>query len=116
MKPGEKMDEMKMDMGGGAAVIGTMLAASLLELPVNLVGIIPAAENMPSGTAYRPGDILTSLSGQTIEVLNTDAEGRLILADALCYAGDLNPTAVIDVATPVIVRTPLGTSSRYTPG
>jgi len=76
LKPGEKMDEMKMDMAGGAAVIGTMLAASLLELPVNLVGIVPAVENMPSSTAYRPGDILTSLSGQTIEVLNTDAEGR----------------------------------------
>jgi len=93
------MDEMKMDMGGGAAVIGTMLAASLLELPVNLVGIIPAAENMPSGTAYRPGDILTSLSGQTIEVLNTDAEGRLILADALTYAKRYQPKLVIDLAT-----------------
>jgi leucyl aminopeptidase len=79
LKPGEKMDEMKMDMAGGAAVIGTMLAASLLELPVNLVGIVPAVENMPSATAYRPGDILTSLSGQTIEVLNTDAEGRVIM-------------------------------------
>jgi len=99
LKPGEKMDEMKMDMGGGAVVIGTMLAASQLELPVNLVGIIPAAENMPSGTAYRPGDILTSLSGQTIEVLNTDAEGRLILADALTYAKRYRPKLVIDLAT-----------------
>jgi len=99
LKPGEKMDEMKMDMGGGAAVIGTMLAASLLELPVNLVGIIPAVENMPSGTAYRPGDILTSLSGRTIEVLNTDAEGRLILADALTYAKRYQPKLVIDLAT-----------------
>jgi len=99
LKSPEKMDEMKMDMGGGAAVIGTMLAASLLELPVNLVGIIPAVENMPSGTAYRPGDILTSLSGQTIEVLNTDAEGRLILADALTYAKRYQPRLVIDLAT-----------------
>ena len=99
LKPAEKMDEMKMDMGGGAAVIGTMLAASLLALPVNLVGIIPAAENMPSATAYRPGDILTSLSGQTIEVLNTDAEGRLILADALTYAKRYEPKLVIDLAT-----------------
>jgi len=99
LKPGEKMDEMKMDMGGGAAVIGTMLAASLLKLPVNLVGIIPAVENMPSGTAYRPGDILTSLSGRTIEVLNTDAEGRLILADALTYAKRYQPKLVIDLAT-----------------
>ena len=99
LKSADKMDEMKMDMGGGAAVIGTMLAASLLELPVNLVGIVPAAENMPSGTAYRPGDILTSLSGQTIEVLNTDAEGRLILADALTYAKRYQPKLVIDLAT-----------------
>ena len=99
LKPGEKMDEMKMDMAGGAAVIGTMLAASLLALPVNLVGIVPAVENMPSATAYRPGDILTSLSGQTIEVLNTDAEGRLILADALTYAKRYEPRLVIDLAT-----------------
>ncbi len=99
LKPGEKMDEMKMDMAGGAAVIGTLLAASLLELPVNLVGIVPAVENMPSATAYRPGDILTSLSGQTIEVLNTDAEGRLILADALTYAKRYEPRLVVDLAT-----------------
>ena len=76
-----------------------MLAAALLELPVNLVGIVPTVENLPSGTAYRPGDILTSLSGKTIEVLNTDAEGRLILADALTYAKRYNPTLVIDLAT-----------------
>jgi leucyl aminopeptidase len=99
LKPAEKMDEMKMDMAGGAAVIGTMLAAALLELPINLVGIVPAVENLPSGTAYRPGDILTSLSGQTIEVLNTDAEGRLILADALTYAKRYQPEMVIDLAT-----------------
>ncbi len=99
LKPAEKMDEMKMDMAGGAAVIGTMLAAALLELPINLVGIVPTVENLPSGTAYRPGDILTSLSGQTIEVLNTDAEGRLILADALTYAKRYAPRIVIDLAT-----------------
>ncbi|MCK4507577.1 MAG: leucyl aminopeptidase, partial [Desulfuromonadales bacterium] len=99
LKPGEKMDEMKMDMAGGAAVIGTMLAAALLELPINLVGIVPTVENMPSATAYRPGDILTSLSGQTIEVLNTDAEGRLILADALTYTKRYEPKLVIDLAT-----------------
>lgn len=99
LKPGEKMDEMKMDMAGGAAVIGTMLAASLMNLPINLLGIVPAVENMPSSTAYRPGDILTSLSGKTIEVLNTDAEGRLILADALTYAKRYEPKLVIDLAT-----------------
>jgi leucyl aminopeptidase len=99
LKPGEKMDEMKMDMAGGAAVIGTMLAAALLELPINLVGIVPTVENMPSATAYRPGDILTSLSGQTIEVLNTDAEGRLILADALTYVKRYEPKLVVDLAT-----------------
>ena len=99
LKPADKMDEMKMDMAGGAAVIATMLAAALLRLPINLVGIVPAVENLPSGTAYRPGDILTSLSGQTIEVLNTDAEGRLILADALTYAKRYAPKLVIDLAT-----------------
>ncbi len=99
LKPGEKMDEMKMDMGGAAAVIGTMMAAAKLQLPVNLVGVVPAVENMPSGTAIRPGDILTSLSGKTIEVLNTDAEGRLILADALTYVARYEPKTVIDLAT-----------------
>ncbi len=99
LKPAEKMDEMKMDMAGGAAVLGTMLAAALLKLPLNLVGIVPAVENLPSGSAIRPGDILTSLSGRTIEVLNTDAEGRLILADALTYAQRFDPRVVIDLAT-----------------
>ncbi len=99
LKPGEKMDEMKMDMGGAATVLGTMQAAARLKLPVNLVAVIPAVENMPSGTAIRPGDILTSLSGKTIEVLNTDAEGRLILADALTYVGRYQPRVVIDLAT-----------------
>ncbi len=99
LKPGEKMDEMKMDMGGAAAVLGTMQAAAQLKLPINLVAVVPAVENMPSGTAIRPGDILTSLSGKTIEVLNTDAEGRLILADALTYVGRYQPRFVIDLAT-----------------
>ncbi len=99
LKPAEKMDEMKMDMGGGATVIGTLATAARLKLPVNLVGIVPAVENLPSGSAIRPGDILTSMSGKTIEVLNTDAEGRLILADALTYASRFNPRVVIDLAT-----------------
>lgn len=99
LKPAEKMDEMKMDMAGGAAVMGTLLSAALLKLPINLIGIIPAVENLPSGSAIRPGDILTSLSGRTIEVLNTDAEGRLILADALTYARRFEPRVVIDLAT-----------------
>jgi leucyl aminopeptidase len=99
LKPGEKMDEMKMDMAGAAAVLGTLEAVAGMGLPVNLVGIVPAVENLPSATAYRPGDIITSLSGRTIEVLNTDAEGRLILADALTYAGRFEPRAVIDLAT-----------------
>ncbi|NJC88563.1 MAG: leucyl aminopeptidase [Desulfuromonas sp.] len=99
LKPAEKMDEMKMDMAGGAATIATCLAAALMKLPVNLVGVIPAVENLPSGSAIRPGDILTSLSGQTIEVLNTDAEGRLILADAITYVRRVNPRLVVDIAT-----------------
>jgi len=99
LKPAEKMDEMKMDMAGGAAVLGTLYAAALLNLPINLVGIVPAVENLPSGTAIRPGDILTTLSGTTVEVLNTDAEGRLILADALTYARRFKPQTVIDLAT-----------------
>ncbi len=99
LKPAEKMDEMKMDMAGGAAVLGTIQAAAAMKLPVNLVAVVPAVENLPSGNAYRPGDILTSLSGKTIEVLNTDAEGRLILADALTWVGQYNPRVVIDLAT-----------------
>jgi leucyl aminopeptidase len=99
LKPAEKMDEMKMDMAGGAAVLGTLHAAARLRLPVNLVGIIPAVENLPSGSAIRPGDILTTLSGKTIEVLNTDAEGRMILADALTYVRRYEPQVVIDLAT-----------------
>jgi leucyl aminopeptidase len=99
LKPAEKMDEMKSDMAGGAAVIGAVSAAAELSLPINVVGLIPATENLPGGRATRPGDILKSMSGKTIEVLNTDAEGRLILADALTYAGRFKPAAVIDIAT-----------------
>ena len=99
LKPAEKMDEMKMDMAGGAAVLGTITAAARLRLPLNLVALIPAVENLPSGHAIRPGDILTSLAKKTIEVLNTDAEGRLILADAITYAQRFHPEALIDVAT-----------------
>jgi len=99
LKPAEKMDEMKADMAGGAAVIGAVCAAADLQLPVNVVALIPATENLPGGKAVKPGDILKSMSGKTIEVLNTDAEGRLILADALTYAGRFKPAAIIDIAT-----------------
>jgi leucyl aminopeptidase len=94
------MDEMKHDMSGAAAVIGALRAAALLELPTPVVGVIGAAENMPSATAYRPGDVVTAMSGKTIEVLNTDAEGRVVLADALHYARTTwEPAAIIDLAT-----------------
>jgi leucyl aminopeptidase len=99
LKPPANMDEMKMDMSGGSVTIGTLSAAAALKIPLNIVGLIPASENMPSGTAIKPGDILKSMSGKTIEVLNTDAEGRLILADALTYAARYKPKAVIDLAT-----------------
>jgi leucyl aminopeptidase len=93
------MDEMKSDMAGGAAVMGAMMAAADLCLKVNAVVLIPATENLPGGRAYKPGDVLKSLSGQTIEIISTDAEGRLTLADALTYAGRLKPAAIVDVAT-----------------
>jgi len=99
LKPAEKMDEMKTDMSGGAAVIAVIRAAADLRLPVNLVGLVPATENMSGGGALKPGDILKSYSGRTIEVLNTDAEGRLILADALTYACKYKPAGIIDIAT-----------------
>ena len=99
LKPGSAMDEMKFDMCGAAGVIGTMAAVSQLKLAINVVAIIPSVENMPDGAATRPGDIVTSMSGQTIEILNTDAEGRLILCDALTYAEKFNPKTVIDTAT-----------------
>ncbi|MBC5783542.1 leucyl aminopeptidase [Ramlibacter sp. USB13] len=99
IKPSAEMDEMKFDMGGAASVLGTFRALVELKPKLNVIGLIPSCENMPDGSSYKPGDILTSLSGQTIEVLNTDAEGRLILCDALTYAERFKPRAVIDIAT-----------------
>jgi leucyl aminopeptidase len=99
LKPAAEMDEMKFDMCGAASVLGTVKAAAQMQLPVNLVGIIPTCENMPGGNATKPGDVVTSMSGQTIEILNTDAEGRLILCDALTYAERFNPDVVVDIAT-----------------
>ncbi len=99
LKPAGDMDEMKYDMSGAGSVLGTFEAVAGMKLPVNLVGLVPTCENMPSGTAVKPGDIVTSMSGQTIEILNTDAEGRLILCDALTYAERYDPAAVIDIAT-----------------
>jgi leucyl aminopeptidase len=99
LKPGGEMDEMKFDMGGAASVIGTMHAVAALKPKLNLIGVIAACENMPSGRALKPGDVIKSMSGQTIEVLNTDAEGRLILCDALTYVERFKPAAVVDIAT-----------------
>lgn len=99
IKPSEAMDTMKSDMGGSAAVFGAMQIAAELNLPLHVVGLVSSAENMPSGTAYRPGDVVTTLSGKTIEVLNTDAEGRIILSDALYYAQRYNPDAIIELST-----------------
>mgnify|MGYP001202626037 FL=1 len=99
LKPAGEMDEMKYDMCGAAGVLGTMQSVARMQLPVNLIVIVPATENMPGGNASRPGDIVASMSGQTIEILNTDAEGRLILCDALTYAERFEPDTVIDVAT-----------------
>ena len=99
IKPGAAMDEMKYDMCGAASVIGTLSACAELQLPINIVGIVPATENLPDGQATKPGDSVTSMSGITIEVLNTDAEGRLILCDALTYSKKYDPDVVIDIAT-----------------
>jgi len=99
LKPGAKMDEMKFDMGGAASVFGAMHAVADLGLPLNVIGVVAAAENMPSGTATKPGDVITSMAGKTIEVLNTDAEGRLVLCDALTYVRRFKPATVIDIAT-----------------
>jgi leucyl aminopeptidase len=99
LKPPADMDEMKYDMSGAGSVLGTMQACAELDLPLNVIGIIPTCENLPDGNANKPGDIVTSMSGQTIEVLNTDAEGRLILCDALTYAERFEPAAVVDIAT-----------------
>jgi leucyl aminopeptidase len=99
LKPAAEMDEMKYDMSGAASVLGAVRALAQMRAPVNVVGVIPACENMPGGHATKPGDIVTTLSGQTVEILNTDAEGRLILCDALSYAERFEPEAVVDIAT-----------------
>jgi len=100
IKPSASMDEMKHDMAGAAAVVGALRAAALLDLPLHVVGLIPAAENLPSATAYRPGDVVRTRSGRTVEVLNTDAEGRVVLSDALHYARtEFAPDAIVDLAT-----------------
>lgn len=99
IKPSEKMEEMKYDKAGGAAVVGIIEAVALLKLPIKVIGLIPCVENLPSGTAFRPGDIIRFRNGKTAEIISTDAEGRLILADALSYAVEKNPEAVIDLAT-----------------
>jgi leucyl aminopeptidase len=99
LKPAAEMDEMKFDMSGAGSVLGTVRALAAMRAPVNVVGVVPACENMPGGAASRPGDIVTTLSGQTVEILNTDAEGRLILCDALEYSARFNPDVVIDIAT-----------------
>ena len=99
IKPGAAMDEMKFDMGGSASVLGTIKALCEARLPINVVGALACAENMPSGEATRPGDIVKAMNGKSVEILNTDAEGRLVLADTLCYVQRYNPKAIIDVAT-----------------
>ncbi len=99
LKPGANLDEMKFDMSGAGSVFGAIKTVARLKLPINVVGLVPAAENMPGGNASRPGDVVTSMSGQTIEILNTDAEGRLILCDALTYAERFDPACVVDIAT-----------------
>ena len=99
LKPGSTMDEMKFDMCGAASVLGTMKSCCELDLPINVVGVIACAENMPDGNATKPGDVVTTMSGQTVEILNTDAEGRLVLCDALTYVDKFDPEVVIDIAT-----------------
>jgi len=99
IKPAENMDKMKDDMSGGAAVICAMAAIARLKVPVRCIGIVPMTENMPGGKAFKPGDVLTSASGKTVEILNTDAEGRLILGDGLWYAKELGATHLVDLAT-----------------
>jgi leucyl aminopeptidase len=99
LKPGPEMDEMKYDMCGAASVLGTLKAVALMKLPLNIVGVIPSTENMPGGAATKPGDVITSMSGRTVEILNTDAEGRLILCDALTYVERFSPECVVDIAT-----------------
>jgi leucyl aminopeptidase len=99
IKPGEGMEKMKYDMAGGAVVLAVIRLASGYKLPLNLIGILPAAENLPGGSASKPGDIVRTINGKTVEIINTDAEGRLALADAIGYAKKLKPKAIIDIAT-----------------
>ena len=99
LKPSQTMDEMKYDMCGGASVLGTLKTIAQLDLPLNVVGVVPSSENLPDGQAVKPGDIVKTMAGKTVEILNTDAEGRLILCDALTYTGRFNPHKVIDIAT-----------------
>lgn len=99
LKPAARMEEMKYDMSGGAAVIAAMKAVAELGLPLNVLGVVPASENLPSGSAVKPGDVINTLAGKTVEVINTDAEGRLILADALAYVSARDPSAIVDCAT-----------------
>ncbi|MPN12038.1 Cytosol aminopeptidase [bioreactor metagenome] len=99
LKPGASMADMKCDMSGGAAVAGALYLIAAMQLPVHVVGLVPATDNRPGGNAYAPGDVLTMMNGKTVEVLNTDAEGRLILADALAYAQKYDPAVVVDIAT-----------------
>src|SRR5260370_10109991 len=99
IKPADNMEKMKYDMAGGATMIGAMRAIALLKPKVKVIGIVCATENMPSGKAQKPGDIQTAMSGKTIEIINTDAEGRLVLADGLCYARQLGCTHLVDAAT-----------------
>jgi leucyl aminopeptidase len=99
LKPGAEMDEMKYDMCGAASVLGTLKSIAIMQLPLNVIGVIPSTENMPGGAATKPGDVITSMSGQTVEILNTDAEGRLILCDALTYVERFEPQCVVDIAT-----------------
>lgn len=121
LKPPANMDEMKFDMCGAAAVFGTLRALADLNLPLNVIGVVPTCENLPDGLANKPGDVVTSLSGQTIEILNTDAEGRLILCDALTYCERFQPSTVIDIATLTgacviaLGRHPSGLFSNHTP-
>ena len=99
IKPSANMDQMKFDKTGGVAVLATMEAIAKIGIPLNVFGIVPSAENMPSGSSYRPGDIVTTYSGKTVEILNTDAEGRMLLADGLAYAVEKKCDIIVDIAT-----------------
>ncbi|XP_059148773.1 cytosol aminopeptidase-like isoform X2 [Physella acuta] len=117
IKPSSGMDEMRADMGGAAAVVSSIQAAAKLGLPINVKGLVPLCENMPSGKATKPGDVVTAMNGKTIQVDNTDAEGRLILADALCYAETFKPKLILDIATltgAVVIALGAGATAAYT--